>query len=90
VGGKLPNAFGLHDMHGNVWEWCWDSYDKNDYQRLPSPVEDPFGPSRAASDRVIRGGSWNYDPQFAWAANRFSRAPGSRNFDLGLRVARVR
>ena len=87
-GQKRPNAFGLYDMHGNVWEWCWDVYDSSYYQRLPSPVEDPFGPS-GASDRVIRGGSWGLDPQDVRSAFRGWREPGYRSDFLGFRLARV-
>ena len=86
VGRYRPNAWGLHDMHGNVWEWCWDWYGKDFYKA--SRVDDPAGPLEAA-DRVIRGGSWSSSPHFCRSAIRRRDTPGLRNSLLGFRLALV-
>jgi formylglycine-generating enzyme required for sulfatase activity len=83
VGSFAPNAWGLHDMHGNVWEWCWDRYggypDENG--------TDPAGPSEG-NFRVNRGGGWNDFGQHLRSAYRAVHPPGNKTFNLGFRVAR--
>jgi formylglycine-generating enzyme required for sulfatase activity len=85
VGQKQPNAFGLHDMHGNVWEWCWDGFDASYYGR--SPGADPLGPTGAAT-RAHRGGSWADGEWYLRSADRGGSTPESRDDDVGFRVAR--
>jgi formylglycine-generating enzyme required for sulfatase activity len=83
---KSVNLWGLYDMHGNVWEWCWDGY-QGDYYNA-SPAADHPGQSRAA-DRVHRGGGWFSLPRFCRSAHRIRSSPGYRFDYLGLRVARA-
>ena len=81
VGEKKANAWGLYDMHGNVWEWCSDWYGK--YPK--GSVSDPSGPSEG-SERVIRGGSWIIVAAHCRSACRGWYVPSSRDCD-GFRVA---
>ena len=82
VARKNPNAWGLYDMHGNVWEWCRDWY-AGSYAKAEST--DPKGPS-SGLDRVHRGGSWITEPMVCRSASRSKRSPGSRSNSVGLRV----
>jgi formylglycine-generating enzyme required for sulfatase activity len=83
VGSFAPNAWGLYDLHGNVWEWCWDWY--GDYAR--GAQTNPLG-AGSGSVRVFRGGSWNSDARYLRSAGRVSLTPASRDCDVGFRLAR--
>lgn len=85
VGTKQPNAWGLYDMQGNVWEWVQDWFDVGYYAK--SPATDPVGPA-SGSDRVGRGGCWtNHATGLSWTL-RFNVKPSSRYLHLGFRVVR--
>ena len=84
VGRKLPNPWGLHDMHGNLWEWC------SDWWQDPSvrgPQVDPQGPS-SGSSRVVRGGGWYYYARNCRSAYRNNSSPADRSYSIGVRLLR--
>ena len=81
---KQANAWGLHDLHGNVWEWVQDWYGAYSGE----PQHDPSGPE-TGSDRVIRGGSWDDDAGNCRSACRYGHDPGFRDHGLGFRLARL-
>jgi formylglycine-generating enzyme required for sulfatase activity len=86
VGEKEPNAFGLYDMHGNVWEWMEDDW-HGSYEGAPNEgkawVDSPRG-----SGRVFRGGGWGYDALLCRSATRSGSGPGDRFLHVGCRLSR--
>jgi len=90
-GARGRNAFGLYDMHGNVWEYCWDWYDGDFYEQGKWPTDaqgervDPTGP-QTGSYRVLRGGSWSLSPRYLRSANRNGLLPSFRGIFGGFNL----
>jgi len=90
VGKKAPNAWGLYDMHGNVWEWCWDYVNfggDNYYDIAPDPDTNPLG-LNSGNRRAERGGSWKSPPNRVTSSYRERYRPHNTSYDLGFRVVR--
>ena len=87
VGRKKANAWGLHDMHGNLWEWCADTFDAEAYQARSGATRDPKVSS--GSERVLRGGSWRREPNDIRSSYRYMKTPDYRYDAIGFRVVRV-
>ncbi|PPT09607.1 serine/threonine kinase [Geitlerinema sp. FC II] len=87
VGSFPPNRFGLYDMHGNVWEWCEDDWHDN-YNGAPNDgsawIEND---NRTETEKVLRGGSWYFDPRNCRSAYRYRYGPGFVDVIIGFRVA---
>lgn len=86
VGSYPKNAWGLYDMHGNVWEWCLD--DARTF--TATAVEDPRGPEVLGGPRVLRGGGWNWPGLHCRGARRFPYSPSYRGANTGFRVVCLR
>ncbi|MGZ3596910.1 MAG: formylglycine-generating enzyme family protein [Syntrophales bacterium] len=86
IGSFAPNAWGLYDMYGNVWEWCQDWFD--DYSWMRSRLSDPSGPL-SGTERVMRGGCWSDGAKYSRSAHRLYFKPTGATRYIGFRLVRT-
>jgi len=89
VGSYKVNAFGLYDMHGNVFEWCGDVYDRKAYAGRTGTTDDPSVDTSTEDRRVLRGGSWDIDARYSRSAYRVGYTPALLSYGTGFRVVRT-
>jgi len=89
AGSLPPNAWGLHDMHGSLWEWCDDKYSSDGYAGRDPVVVDPFVRAIGEEARTLRGGSWYDNPRLCRSAVRDAGGPHTRSNRIGFRVVRT-
>jgi formylglycine-generating enzyme required for sulfatase activity len=89
VGAFAPNGYGLYDMTGNMFQWCWDRYDGAWYSNEGATLTDPRGPAVGGGDRIMRGGSWRVHADNSRCANRCADFPDIDHDDCGFRCVKV-
>ena len=88
AGVDMANGYGLYDMAGNVWEWCWDWYDSVWYGQLGATANDSRGPVGTGNYRVLRGGAWNGSTDYLRCAQRSVNSPSYAVSSFGFRCVR--
>ena len=88
AGSLPPNAWGLHEMHGNLREWTGDRYSPEGYAGRGPVAVDPFVPAAADEPRTLRGGDWYKSARYSRSASRDAGGPHTRSARIGFRVAR--